>query len=134
MPSSSKHLAINIGRYSFYDESPNEYSFTNEDLGLSTNESDFDMYDFYYNVEELKTPPKMDDDTISNLQSPTTSQKWSFFLQDSPTQCDVGMSSTYPNLIAYATNLEAVLDCTICNMQLRGEIDMPLWYSTTLTT
>jgi hypothetical protein len=72
-------------------------------------------------------------DIISNLQSPT-SQKQSFFLQDSPTQCDEDMSTTYPNLIAYATNLEAALDCTICNMQLWGEIDTPLWYLTTLTT
>jgi hypothetical protein len=117
MPSSSKHLAINIGRYSFYDESPNEYSFTNEDLGLSTNESDFDMYDFYYNVEELKTPPKMDDDTISNLQSPT-SQRWSSFLLIGPNQCDEDMSTAYPNLIAYATNLEAELDCTIHNIAM----------------
>ena len=72
MPSSSKHLAINMGRYHFYNESPNEYSFTDEDLGLTTDESDFDHYDFYYNLEELQeTSPKMDDDTISNMQSPT---------------------------------------------------------------
>jgi hypothetical protein len=32
MPSSSKHSAISMGRYHFYEESPNEYSFTNEDL------------------------------------------------------------------------------------------------------
>jgi hypothetical protein len=97
MPSSSKHLAINIGRYSFYDESPNEYSFTNEDLGLSTNESDFDMYDFYYNVEELKTPPKMDDDTISNLQSPTL-QRWSSFLLIGPNQKNPELDCTIHNI------------------------------------
>jgi hypothetical protein len=89
-------ININIGRYHFYEESPNEYSFTDGDLGLSTDESDFEMYDFYYNLEELQGPSKMDDDTISNLQSPT-SQKWSFFLQDSPTQCDEDMSTTYPS-------------------------------------
>jgi hypothetical protein len=27
-------------------------------------------------------------------------------------------------LIAHATDLEAELDCTICNIQLLGEIDM----------
>jgi hypothetical protein len=43
----------------------------NENLGLSIDESDFDTYDFYYNEEELNTPPKMDYDAISNLQSPT---------------------------------------------------------------
>ncbi len=64
MPSSSKNSVINFGRYHFYNESrPNEYSFIDEDLGLSTNESDFDQYDFYYNLEELQAPPKMDDDT-----------------------------------------------------------------------
>jgi hypothetical protein len=68
-----------MGRYNFYDESPNEYSFINEDLGLSTEESVFDMYDFYYNEEELNMPPKMDYDTISNLQSPTL-QRWDSFL------------------------------------------------------
>jgi hypothetical protein len=80
MPSNSKHLAINMeGYYPFHNESPKEYSFTNEDLGLSTNKSDFDTYDFYYN-EELNTPPKMDNDTtISNLQSPTL-PRWGSFL------------------------------------------------------
>jgi hypothetical protein len=52
MPSSSKHLAINMGRYHFYNESPNEYSFTDEDLGLTTDKSNFDHYDFYYKLEE----------------------------------------------------------------------------------
>jgi hypothetical protein len=46
----------------------------------------------------------MDDDTLSNLQSPTL-QKWSSFLQDTPTQCDEDMSIAYPNLIAYVTDL-----------------------------
>jgi hypothetical protein len=45
-------------RYHFYDESPNKYSFTDEDLGLTTDESNFDHYDFYYNLEELQEPPK----------------------------------------------------------------------------
>ena len=53
-----------MGRYHFYNESPNKYRFTDEDLGLTTDESDFDQYDFYYNLEELHEPPKMDDDTI----------------------------------------------------------------------
>jgi hypothetical protein len=53
MPSSNNHAVINMGRYHFYDESPNDYCFTDEDLGLTTDESDFDQYDFYYNLEEL---------------------------------------------------------------------------------
>jgi hypothetical protein len=56
-PSSSKHSVINMGRYHFYNESPHEYSFTDEDLGLSTDEPDFDQYDFYYNLEDLQEPP-----------------------------------------------------------------------------
>jgi hypothetical protein len=36
-----------MGRYHFYDESPNEYSFTDEDLGLTTDELNFDQYNFY---------------------------------------------------------------------------------------
>jgi hypothetical protein len=71
-PSSSNHLVINIGRYHFYDESPNEYSFMDENLGLTTGESNFDQYDCYYNLEELQEPPKMDDDTISKMQLPTS--------------------------------------------------------------
>jgi hypothetical protein len=58
------------GRISFYNESPNGYSFKDEDLGLAADESDFDQYDFYYNLEALQKPPKIDDDTISNMQSP----------------------------------------------------------------
>jgi hypothetical protein len=46
-PSSNKHVVINMGRYHFYDESPNEYSFTDEDLGLTTDEPNFDQYNFY---------------------------------------------------------------------------------------
>jgi hypothetical protein len=94
-----------MGRYNFYDESPNKYSFLNENLGISTNASNFDTYDFYYNEEELSTPPKMDYDIIFNLQSP-----------DDATKCEVDMSTVYSNLIAYATKLEAELDCTICNI------------------
>jgi hypothetical protein len=99
----------------FFNESPNEYSFMDEDLGLTTDEPNFDQYDFYYNLEELQEPPKMDDDTFSYMQSPT-SQKWSYFLHDAPAQCDEEMFTTYPNLIAYATNLEAELNCTIHNI------------------
>jgi hypothetical protein len=90
-------------------------SFTDEDLGLSTDEPNFDQYDFYYNLEDLQEPPKTDDDTISNMQSPTW-QKWSNYLRDAPVQCDEDMSVTYLNLIAYATDLEVELDCTICNI------------------
>jgi hypothetical protein len=78
-PSSNKHPVINMGTYHFYDESPNEYSIMDEDLGLTIDESDFDQYDFYYNLEELQEPPKTDDDTLSCMQSPT-SQKCSSFL------------------------------------------------------
>ncbi len=39
-----------------------------EDLVLTTDESDFDQYDFYYNLEELQEPLKTDDDTISCMQ------------------------------------------------------------------
>jgi hypothetical protein len=42
-PSSSMHSVINMGRYHFYDESPNEYSFMDEDLGLTTDESNLDQ-------------------------------------------------------------------------------------------
>ncbi len=104
-----------MGRYYFNNKPPNEYSFTDEDLGLSTNEPNFDQYDFYYNLEELQEPSKMDDATISKMQSPT-SQKWSCYLRDTPVQCDEEMSATYPNLIAYATDLEAELECTIHNI------------------
>jgi hypothetical protein len=38
--SSSKHSAINMGRYHFFDESPNDYNFMDEDLGLTTDKSD----------------------------------------------------------------------------------------------
>jgi hypothetical protein len=124
MPSSSKYLAINMGRYHFYHESLNEYSFMDEDLGLTTDKSNFDHYDFNYNLEELQEPPKTDNDTISNMQSPTL-QKWSYFLQDAPVQYDEEMFAANPNLIVYATDLEAELDCTIHNILLWGEIDTP---------
>jgi hypothetical protein len=51
LQATSSHSLINMGRYHFYNESPNEYSFTDEDLGLTTDESNFDQYDFYYNLE-----------------------------------------------------------------------------------
>jgi hypothetical protein len=72
-PFSNKHAAINIGRYHFYNESHNEYSIMDEDLGLTTDESDFDQYDFYYYLEELQEPadPFMTDiDFISAMQLP----------------------------------------------------------------
>jgi hypothetical protein len=75
------HARALMGRYHFYHESLNEYSFMDEDLGLTTDKSNFDHYDFYNNLEELQEPPKTDNDTISNMQSPTL-QKWSYFLQD----------------------------------------------------
>jgi hypothetical protein len=53
-----------MGRYHFNDKSPNEYSFTDENLGLSTNVPDFDQDNFYYNLEDLQDPPKTDDDAI----------------------------------------------------------------------
>jgi hypothetical protein len=57
-----------------------------------------------------------DDDSISDMQSPT-SERWSYFWCNSPAQCHEEMFSTaYPDLIAYATNLEAELDCTICTI------------------
>jgi hypothetical protein len=65
----------------FYAKSPNEYSFTDEDLGLTTDEPNFDQYNFYYDLEELQEPadPSMaDDDSISDMQSPT-SERWSYF-------------------------------------------------------
>jgi hypothetical protein len=86
-PSRSKHSVINMERYHFYNESRDEYSLSDEDLRLSTDEPDFDQYDFYYNLEELQEPPKMDNATMSNMQSPA-SQKWSYYLQDTPVQCD----------------------------------------------
>jgi hypothetical protein len=104
------------GGFHFYDESPNGYSFKDEDLGLATHESDFDQYDFYYNLEELQKPLKMDDDTISNMHSPSL-QKCSYLQWDTPVQWDEEMSTDYTNLFAYASNLEAELDCTICHIQ-----------------
>jgi hypothetical protein len=86
-----------------------------EDLGLSTDESIFDQYDLYYDQEELEKPADlsmMDDDFISDTQSPTT-QRWSYFLDNPPAQHDDEMSIVYPGLIANATNLEAELNCTI---------------------
>jgi hypothetical protein len=65
-------------------------AFTDDDLGLTTDESDFDQYDFYYNLEELQEPLKMDNDTIFYMHLPT-SQRWSYFLCDAPAQCDEEM-------------------------------------------
>jgi hypothetical protein len=56
LQASSKHFVINMEKYHFYDQSPNEYSFTDDDLGLTTDESNFDQYSFYYNLEELQKP------------------------------------------------------------------------------
>jgi hypothetical protein len=74
---------------------------------------------------------------FSNMQLPTI-QKWSYYLWYTLVQCDEEMSATYLNLIAYTTNLEVELDCTICNIQLWGEIDesqpyltSPIAWSTT---
>jgi hypothetical protein len=132
-PSNSNHLVITMGRHNFYDEFPNVYSFTDKDLGLSMDEPNFDQYDFNYNLKDLQEPPKMDNDVISNMQLPTL-QKWSYYLRDAPVQCDEEMTATYSNLIAYATNLEAELNCTICNIQLWGEIDASHWYLMSPTT
>jgi hypothetical protein len=77
---------------------------------------EFDQYNFYYDQEELQRladPSMTDGDFISNIQSPT-SQRWScYFLCSPPALRDDEMSITYPDLIAYATNLEAELNCTI---------------------
>jgi hypothetical protein len=44
-----------MGRYHFYDYSPNEYCFMDEDLGWSEHwQSNFDQYDFCYEQEELQ--------------------------------------------------------------------------------
>ena len=43
MPSSNKHAVINMGRYHFYDKSPNEYCLMDEDLSLTTDKSNFDQ-------------------------------------------------------------------------------------------
>jgi hypothetical protein len=57
----------------------------------------------------------MDGDFISNIQLPT-SQRWSYFLCSTPALHEDEMSIAYPDLIAYATNLEAELDHMICNI------------------
>jgi hypothetical protein len=75
----------------------------------------------------------MDDDSISDMQSPT-SQRWSYFLGNAPAQRDEEMFTTSPDVIAYATHLEAELYCTICTIQLWGEIDTPYWYLSSLIT
>ncbi len=93
------------------NESPNEYSFMDQDLGLTTEECNFDQYNFYYDLEELQKPADcsmMDDDSISDMQSPT-SQRWICFLCNTPAQCNDKMSTTYPDLVAYATDFVAEL-------------------------
>jgi hypothetical protein len=60
--------------------------------------------------------------------------EWSYFLHNAPAQCDNEMFTAYPDLIAYAKDLEAGLDCTIHTIRLWGEIDMPHQYSTSLMT
>jgi hypothetical protein len=112
-----------MGRYNFYNESPNDFDFMDEDLfcltnegpGPSANVSEIDHYDFYYNVEESQKPADpslMDSDFIFNIQLPT-SQRWSYFLHSSPALHDDDISIAYPDLIVYATDLEAELDHTI---------------------
>jgi hypothetical protein len=41
LPAAIIASVTNMGRYHFYDKSPNEYSFMDEDLGLTTDESNF---------------------------------------------------------------------------------------------
>jgi hypothetical protein len=57
-----------------------------------------------------------------------------YFLCNAPAQHDDEMFTAYLDLIAYATDLEAELDCTICTIQLWGEIDVPHQNSTRLIT
>jgi hypothetical protein len=107
--SSNKHAVIIMGRYHFYDESPNEYSFMDEGLGLTTDKSNFYQYDFYYDLEELQEPADpsmMDDDSISDMQLPTL-QRWSYFLCNSPSQRDDEMFTAYPDLIAICNQLRS---------------------------
>jgi hypothetical protein len=54
----------------------------------------------------------MDGDIISNIQSPT-SQRWNYFLDSPRALRDDELSIAYPDLIAYATDLEAELNCMI---------------------
>jgi hypothetical protein len=61
-----------MGKYYFYNESPNEYSFMDEDLGLTTDNSNFDQNDFYNKLEELQEPADpsmMDGDSICFLHA-----------------------------------------------------------------
>jgi hypothetical protein len=92
---------------------------------VSTNESDFDMY----NEEEfLNTPPKMDYDTISNLQSPTL-QWWDSLL---PTRWSYQMWGRHVHSLPKT-------DC-ICNqIRSRAWLHNPQhvvmgrnWYATTV--
>jgi hypothetical protein len=56
------------------------------------------------------------------------------YVSNAPAQCDGQMFTAYPDLIAYATDLEAELEYTIHNIWVCGEIDMPHWYSTSPIT
>jgi hypothetical protein len=73
-----KHQACShqYGRYyHFYNESPYDYCFTDEDLCLTTDESNFDEYKFDNDLEELKNPADpsmMDNDSISDMHLPTS--------------------------------------------------------------
>jgi hypothetical protein len=71
-----------MGRYNFYDESPNDFDFTDEDSidfmdegpDLNIEVSKIDHYDFYYDWKELQKHAGIsmwDDDFISNIQLPT---------------------------------------------------------------
>jgi hypothetical protein len=56
------HNVINMGRYNFYNESPNDFDFTDEDPCDFTDErpdlnaefSKIDHFDFYYDLKELQ--------------------------------------------------------------------------------
>jgi hypothetical protein len=72
---STSHKVINMVRYNFYDESPNDFDFIDEDLfcftdegpGLSIDMSKIDHFDFYHDPEELwehAGPSMMNNDFI----------------------------------------------------------------------
>jgi hypothetical protein len=94
----TSHEVINMGRYNFYDKSPNNFDFTDDDPDQNTEMPKNDHYDFYYNPMEIQKhagPFMLNDDFISNIQSPTC------------------LSITYPDLITFTTNLEAEHEFTI---------------------
>jgi hypothetical protein len=111
--------AINMGRYHFYNEFPNDYCFQDEDSGLSTDESYFDQYNFYYDWEELQKPadPSMMDETMISFVTSSSHQHHKggvtfsiILLPNVMMKCPL---PTQPDLIAYATDLEAELNCMI---------------------